>query len=218
MVIISKLDKQCIFIFIIFNLLLISMIHVDDSEHDEENDERNDDDNNVRSYSKNRYTNGNDQSRNIENSAINNNMNDNRIINNGNRTKRVNTDALEDDLDPNIRDSRTGLSLQTLRQISNLPTCTQQTLTNYRRLLKKPSIRLQFYRDLYQRHQFNNLDECAEGSVRIGYRERNILMDDPYFRRHVEFMMKKQPISAAISGPIDNQTTDRVLTVHNLRQ
>ena len=109
---------------------------------------------------------------------------------------------LSSDVNPNLKDFGTGLSFGTLKILSTLPNCDQQTLLNYRRLLRNPSIRLQFYRDLYQLKQHNYLDGCGEGTVRIGYRERAILLRDPYFRKKVEILMSRQPIGAAIRGPV----------------
>ena len=106
------------------------------------------------------------------------------------------------DVDPYLRDPQTGLSFGTVRILSRLPKCDQQTLLNYRRLLRTPSIRLQFYRDLYQMRQRNYVDGCGEGMVRIGHRERAILLHDPYFKKKVERLMALQPVGAAIREPV----------------
>lgn len=109
---------------------------------------------------------------------------------------------VSNDVDPNMKDFRTGLSFRTLKILSKLSNCEQHTLLNYRRLLRTPEIRLQFYRDLYQLRQRNYVDGCGEGMVRIGHRERAILLSDPYFRKKIERLMSRQPIGAAIRGPI----------------
>lgn len=129
---------------------------------------------------------------------------------------------VSNDLDPNMKDFRTGLSFGTLKMLSKLPTCDQQALLNYRRLLRTPSIRLQFYRDLYQLRQGNYVDGCGEGMVRIGHRERAILLSDPFFRKKVERLMRRQPIGAAIRAPVhypndigaDQQQGAKVLTLN----
>lgn len=105
-------------------------------------------------------------------------------------------------VNPNLKEFRTGLSFGTLKILSTLPNCDQQTLLNYHHLLRNPTIRLQFYRDLYQINQRNYLDGCGEGMVRVGHRERAILLRDPYFRKKVEILMTRQPIGAAIRGPV----------------
>lgn len=123
-------------------------------------------------------------------------------------------------------DPETGLTFGTLRLLSRLSPCKRQLLTNYRRLLRSPTIRLQFYRDLYQRHQSERVRTgCGEGdgTVKLGYRERAVLLGDPGFRARVEKMMRRrQPIGVALNGPVrypndiimDNtQPTQNVLTI-----
>lgn len=145
--------------------------------------------------------------------SYNHNNNGNNSNNNGNSQSSqpripaqsssfVAPSPVNNDVDPNMKDFRTGLSFGTLKILSQLPNCDQQTLLNYRRLLRTPSIRLQFYRDFYQLSQKNYVDGCGEGMVRIGHRERAILLRDPYFRKKVEKLMSRQPIGAAIRGPV----------------
>jgi hypothetical protein len=94
-----------------------------------------------------------------------------------------------------VRDSSTGLSLGTVNLISRLPRCKQNVLLNYRHLLQRPAVRMQFFRDLYQREQKNAVRGCGE----LLYRDRAMLLRDPYFRRQVYKMMKKRSsMSAAI--------------------
>ena len=123
-------------------------------------------------------------------------------------------------------DPETGLTFGTLRILSRLSPCKRQLLTNYRRLLRSPTIRLQFYRDLYQRHQSERVRTgCGDGdgTVKLGYRERAVLLGDPGFRARVEKMMRqRQPVGVALNGPVrypndivmDNtQPTQNVLTI-----
>ena len=71
----------------------------------------------------------------------------------------------------------------------------QNVLLNYRHLLQRPAVRMQFFRDLYQREQKNAVRGCGE----LLYRDRAMLLRDPYFRREVYKMMKKRSsMSAAI--------------------
>jgi hypothetical protein len=144
-------------------------------------------------------------------------------FNNGSNTANINYDTtpynrnrgynkpaqpapIVNDINPNLKDFRTGLSYGTLKILSTLPSCDQQTLLNYRRLLRNPLIRLQFYRDLYQWKQRNYVDGCGEGMVKIGHRERAILLRDPYFREKIELLMARQPIGAALRGPLHYPT------------
>ena len=110
--------------------------------------------------------------------------------------------------DPETIDPQTGLSLATLRILARFSPCKRQLLLNYRRLLRSPTIRLQFYRDLYQRHQSKYVKSgCGagdgDGRVKLGYRERAVLLGDPAFRARVEKLMRRrQPIGVAINGPV----------------
>lgn len=107
---------------------------------------------------------------------------------------------------PEIIHPNNGLSSSTINLISRYPPCKRQFLLNYNRLLRSPNIRLQFYRDLYQLNQSELIpNDCGEGveKVKLGFRERAVLLKDPFFRAKVEKLMRKrQPIGLAISGPI----------------
>lgn len=104
-------------------------------------------------------------------------------------------------------DRKTGLSRGTLQMLARLSHCKRQLLLNYRRLLRSPVIRLQFYRDLYQRHQAEYVATgCGEGGdekVKLGFKERAMLLGDPFFRAKVEKLMRgRQPVGVAINGPV----------------
>lgn len=106
--------------------------------------------------------------------------------------------------DPGAIDPKTGLSLGTLQIIYGLSPCKRQLLINYRRLLRSPTIRLQFYRDLYQRYQAEHVATgCGEGGEKImlGFKERAVLLGDPFFRAKVKKLMRRQPMGVAINGP-----------------
>lgn len=108
---------------------------------------------------------------------------------------------------PAVVDRRSGLLLATVRRIKSLSPCKRQFLLNCNRLLRSPNIRLQFYRDLFQRLQSELIPtQCGEGdeSVKLGFRERAVLLNDPCFRAKVEHLMKRQPIGLAIRGPKAN--------------
>ena len=103
-------------------------------------------------------------------------------------------------------DPKTGLSVGTLRLLARISPCKRQLLLDHRRLLRSPTIRLQFYRDLYQRHQFEHVAAgCGEGDgrVKLGFKERAVLLGDPFFRAKVKKLMRgRQPIGVAINGPV----------------
>lgn len=165
-------------------------------------------DNNNNNNSNNRYNRYDNSNRlnNRSDRGIRNNAsyrNDNNI-NYPRDNRQANYTSNYDDggIDLNLRNPRTGLSYKTTQNISKYPSCTQNVLLDYRQLLRNPTIRLQFFRDLYQMKQSNEVDGCSDGTVDIGFKERRVLLRDPYFRKHVEFLMKKKPIGAVIRGPV----------------
>lgn len=168
-------------------------------------------DNNNGNASTNANTDSNITNSTVTNSTVTNSTNTNNAIGDGQRDNQAGSTLMDG------RDDRTGLAFSTLNRLSTLPTCLQKTLLNYRTLLRNPKLRLQFFRDLYQRQQKDYLDACGEGMVEIGARERRILLGDRYFRRQVEFMMRKKSIGAAIRGPVSysSDNNSRILTINN---
>lgn len=160
-----------------------------------------------------------DSDENAEGSYETNSGNSRAHYNNNNKYKNIPTAQSEikhRNNNADIKDYNTGLSFGTVELISRLPACKRQTLLNYRRLLRNPSIRRQFYRDLYQRHQFDLVDGCSEGNVRIGYKERAVLLNDPFFRKRIGKLMRRRSIESAIRGDetnLGNDSREKILTI-----
>lgn len=240
------------FVMLFMIILMITVIKAEYYEDDEEINENDtvedlnkdstpDSDENKSSKSKlirtNSYNDSSKNSRNTSNtqnnsrSHINNKNNGSSNYNQNIRNTRnihrkpdINNNNPADRTIDDVRDDQTGLSYRTVRIISTLPPCQNKLLINYRRLLRSPDIRLQFFRDLYQLKQKNYLEGCEgdDAMIEIGSRERRILMKDKYFRRQVEFLMSKRAVGAAIRGPthypndIDNLNSSRgtrILTI-----